>query len=285
MAENENEGKKPEKAEKAPKAPKEGKPQGGGEEKAAKGGGGEGKEKKQKGGGEGAPGGEEKAAKGEKQAKGGGEGKKGGGGGEGKKKGKGGPEIPDRPRPPPRLRRRYLEEIVPALKKELNLSSVAEVPRLQKIVVNMGLGEAIANNKVLELAVDEISTITGQKAVVTRARKSIANFKLREGMPIGAMVTLRKAHMWEFLDRLIAIALPRVRDFKGVSDKAFDGRGNYTLGLKEQIVFPEIEYDKVDKVRGMNICICTSARNDVHGKALLAALGVPFRRRGTEAHG
>jgi large subunit ribosomal protein L5 len=255
MAENENEGKKPEKAAKPPK--------------------GEGK-------------GGEKAEKAEKQAKEGGEKQaKGGGGGEGKKdkkKAKGG-DVPDKPRPPPRLRKRYLEEVVPALKKELNLSSVSEVPRLQKIVVNMGLGEAIQNNKILELAVDEISTITGQKAVVTRARKSIANFKLREGMPIGAMVTLRRAHMWEFLDRLVAIALPRVRDFKGVSDKAFDGRGNYTLGLKEQIIFPEIEYDKVDKVRGMNIVICTSARNDVHGKALLAALGVPFRRRGTEAHG
>jgi large subunit ribosomal protein L5 len=189
-------------------------------------------------------------------------------------------DIPDRPRPAPRLRKRYLEEVIPTLKKELNLSTVSEVPRLEKIVINMGLGEAISNNKVLELAVDELSSITGQKAVVTRARKSIANFKLREGMPIGAMVTLRKQNMWEFLDRLIAIALPRLRDFKGVSEKAFDGRGNYTLGLKEQIIFPEIEYDKVDKVRGMNICICTTAKNDVHGKALLTALGLPFRRRG-----
>lgn len=195
-----------------------------------------------------------------------------------------GGDVPDRPRPAPRLRKRYLDEVIPALKKELNLSTVSEVPRVEKIVINMGLGEAISNNKVLELAVDELSSITGQKAVVTRARKSIANFKLREGMPIGAMVTLRKQNMWEFLDRLIAIALPRLRDFKGVSEKAFDGRGNYTLGLKEQIIFPEIEYDKVDKVRGMNICICTTAKNDVHGKALLTALGLPFRRRG-EANG
>jgi large subunit ribosomal protein L5 len=267
MADNENEGKKPEKGEKGQKAPKQ-KPEGGEQKAAPEGGAPEG----------GAP-------KAEKQAKGGGDGKKGGGDKKGgdKKKGKG-PEVPEKPRPAPRLRKKYLEEVIPALKKELNLKSVSEVPRLEKIVVNMGLGEAISNNKVLDLAVEELSTITGQKAVVTRARKSIANFKLREGMPIGAMVTLRKQTMWEFLDRLVAIALPRVRDFKGVSDKAFDGRGNYTLGLKEQIIFPEIEYDKVDKVRGMNICICTTAKNDVHGKALLAALGVPFRRRG-EAHG
>ncbi len=147
----------------------------------------------------------------------------------------------------------------------------------------MGLGEAITNNKVLDAAVEELGGITGQKAVVTKAKKSISNFKLREGMPIGAMVTLRRTQMWEFMDRLVSIALPRVRDFKGVSDKAFDGRGNYTLGLKEQIIFPEIEYDKVDKVRGMNICFVTSAENDEHGKALLTALGMPFQRRGQQS--
>lgn len=197
-----------------------------------------------------------------------------------------GAEGPERARPAPRLAKRYREEIVQQLVKELNLGCVSEVPRLEKIVVNMGVGKkSISNNKVLDFAVDELQTITGQKAVVTKAKKSIANFKLREGMPIGAMVTLRRAHMWEFLDRLVNIALPRVRDFKGVSDKAFDGRGNYTLGLKEQIIFPEIDYDKVDEVRGMNVCFVTTAKNDEHGKALLAALGMPFRRRGQEANG
>lgn len=223
----------------------------------------------------------EKTAKGEKGAKGDGAGKRDKGG-KGKSKG---PEIPDKPRPEPRLWLRYRKELVPALQKELGLKSVSEVPRLNKIVINMGLGEAIANNKVLDLAVEELSAITGQKAVVTKAKKSVANFKLREGMPIGAMVTLRRRQMWEFLDRLIAIALPRLRDFKGVSDKAFDGRGNYTLGIKEQIIFPEIEYDRVDKVRGMNISICTTAANDLHGKALLSSLGMPFRRRGQEQNG
>ena len=189
-------------------------------------------------------------------------------------------ETPDKPIPPPRLWARYREEVVAQLKKDLNLKTVSQVPRLEKIVINMGLGEAIKNNKILEAAVDELGMITGQKAVVTKAKKSIANFKLREGMPIGAMVTLRRARMWEFLDRLVAIALPRVRDFKGVSAKAFDGRGNYTLGLKEQIIFPEIDYDKVDKVRGMNICFVTTASNDEHGRALLEALGVPFAKRG-----
>jgi large subunit ribosomal protein L5 len=189
-------------------------------------------------------------------------------------------ETPEKPIPPPRLFARYKEEVVAQLKKDLNLKTVSQVPRLEKIVINMGLGEAIKNNKILEAAVEELGLITGQKAVVTKAKKSIANFKLRENMPIGAMVTLRRARMWEFLDRLVAIALPRVRDFKGVSAKAFDGRGNYTLGLKEQIIFPEIDYDKVDKVRGMNICFVTTARNDEHGKALLEALGVPFAKRG-----
>jgi large subunit ribosomal protein L5 len=206
--------------------------------------------------------------------------KKGGGGGGGDKKKKGKEEAPEKPIPPPRLWARYRKEIVPQLKKDLNLRSTMEVPRLQKIVVNMGLGEAIKNNKILEAAVEELGLITGQKAVVTKAKKSVANFKLREGMPIGAMVTLRRNRMWEFLDRLVAVALPRVRDFKGVSPKAFDGRGNYTLGLKEQIIFPEIDYDKVDKARGMNICIVTTARNDEQAKALLEALGLPFAKRG-----
>ena len=186
-------------------------------------------------------------------------------------------ETPDKAIPPPRLWARYREELVPQLKKDLALSSVSEVPRLQKIVINMGLGEAIKNNKILEAAVEELGLITGQKAVVTKAKNSIANFKLRENMPIGAMVTLRRNRMWEFLDRLVAVALPRVRDFKGVSAKAFDGRGNYTLGLKEQIIFPEIDYDKVDVVKGMNISFVTTARTDEEGRALLAELGIPFR--------
>jgi large subunit ribosomal protein L5 len=191
-----------------------------------------------------------------------------------------GDDGPGKPIPPPRLHARYRAELVAQLKKDLNLSTVSQVPRLEKIVINMGLGEAIKNNKILEAAVEELGLITGQKAVVTKAKKSIANFKLRENMPIGAMVTLRRNRMWEFLDRLVAVALPRVRDFKGVSSKAFDGRGNYTLGLKEQIIFPEIDYDNVEHVRGMNICFVTTARNDEHGKALLEALGVPFAKRG-----
>lgn len=192
-------------------------------------------------------------------------------------------ELVDKPRPAPRLALKYREELAPKLATDLNLKSSAQVPRLEKIVINMGLGEAITNNKVLESAVEELGLITGQKAVVTRAKKSVSNFKLREGMPIGAMVTLRRSRMWEFLDRLVNVALPRVRDFKGISDKAFDGRGNYTLGLKEQIIFPEIDYDRVDKVRGMNICFVTTADNDEQGMALLQAVGLPFRRRGQEA--
>jgi len=187
--------------------------------------------------------------------------------------------------PPARLLQRYRNEAVPKLKKELGLKSVSEVPRIEKIVINMGLGEAVQNNKILESALEELGTIAGQKAVTTRAKNSISNFKLREGMPIGAMATLRRNRMWEFLDRLINLTLPRVRDFKGVSEKAFDGRGNYTLGLKEQIIFPEIDYDKVDKVRGMNISIVTTAKNDEHGRALLTALGVPFRKKGGQAEG
>jgi large subunit ribosomal protein L5 len=152
-----------------------------------------------------------------------------------------------------------------------------QVPRIEKVVVNMGLGQAVGNPKVIEAAVDELSDITGQKPVVARAKKAISNYKLRTGMPIGVFVTLRREHMWEFLDRLITVALPRVRDFKGVSAKGFDGRGNFTLGLREQIIFPEINYDKVDSTRGMNVSIVTSAKTDEEGRALLAELGMPFR--------
>jgi large subunit ribosomal protein L5 len=161
--------------------------------------------------------------------------------------------------------------------KELGYANLLQVPRLQKIVLNMGLGEAIQNAKVMDSAVAELTAIAGQKPVVTKARKAIANFKLREGMTIGCMVTLRGPHMYEFLDRLLNLALPRVRDFRGVSDRSFDGRGNYSLGVREQIIFPEIDLDKIDKVRGMTISIITSARTDAEGKALLRALGMPFR--------
>ncbi|MCA2978399.1 MAG: 50S ribosomal protein L5 [Myxococcaceae bacterium] len=178
---------------------------------------------------------------------------------------------------PARLKLRYRKEVVPQLMKDLNLKNPMEVPRVNKVVVNMGLGEALANNKILESAVDQLGAITGQKPVVTRSRKAIANFKLREGQAIGAMVTLRGDRMYEFLDRLINVALPRVRDFKGISPKAFDGRGNYTLGLREQIIFPEINYDQIEKVKGLNVSIVTSAGNDERALALLKAIGVPFR--------
>jgi len=177
----------------------------------------------------------------------------------------------------PRLKTTYQEKIAGALQTELGAKNPLQVPRLEKIVINMGLGEAIQNVKALDSAVQEMATITGQKPVVTRSRKAIANFKLRENMPIGAMVTLRGARMYEFLDRLLSVALPRVRDFKGVSDKGFDGRGNYSLGISEQIIFPEIDIDKIDKVRGMTITIVTTARSDSEGKALLKAFGMPFR--------
>jgi large subunit ribosomal protein L5 len=177
-----------------------------------------------------------------------------------------------------RLKDLYKTELAPKLMQELQLKNVMEVPRVEKVLVNMGLGEAIQNIKVLESAVEELGRITGQKAVVTKAKKSIASFKLREGMPIGAMVTLRRDRAYEFLDRLINIALPRVRDFKGVSPKAFDGRGNYTLGIREQIIFPEIDLDKIAKVKGLNVTIVTSARTDEEGRALLAGLGMPFRK-------
>jgi large subunit ribosomal protein L5 len=178
---------------------------------------------------------------------------------------------------PARLKLRYRKEIVPALMKDLSLKNPMEVPKIEKIVVNMGLGEALANNKILESAVDQLNAITGQKPVITRSRKAIANFKLRENQAIGAMVTLRGDRMYEFLDRLISVALPRVRDFKGISPKAFDGRGNYTLGVREQIIFPEINYDQIEKVKGLNVSIVTTAKNDEHGLALLKAFGVPFR--------
>jgi large subunit ribosomal protein L5 len=177
-----------------------------------------------------------------------------------------------------RLKEIYQADLVPRLMKDLQLKNLMEVPRVEKVVVNMGLGEAIQNIKVLESAVAELSQVTGQKAVVTKAKKSIASFKLREGMPIGCMVTLRREKAYEFLDRLINIGLPRVRDFKGVSSKAFDGRGNYTLGIREQLIFPEIDLDKIDKVKGLNVSIVTTARTDEEGRALLAGLGMPFRK-------
>jgi len=179
----------------------------------------------------------------------------------------------------PRLRVRYQAEIVPALMSGFGYTTVMQVPRLEKIVVNMGLGEAVRDPKILEVAADDLATITGQKAVITKARKSIAGFKLRAGMPIGAKVTLRGRRMWEFCDRLLSIALPRIRDFRGLNPDAFDARGNYTLGVSEQLIFPEIDYDKVQRQLGMDITIVTTARNGDEGYALLRALGFPFRER------
>jgi large subunit ribosomal protein L5 len=178
------------------------------------------------------------------------------------------------------LKDRYLKEITPALMKSLNLKNIMQVPRFEKVMVNIGLGEALDNSKALDAAVADLNLITGQKPVITKARKSIANFKLREGRAIGAKVTLRGERMWAFLDRMINIALPRVRDFRGVSPNSFDGRGNYTLGFREQLVFPEIEYDKIDKLRGLEVTIVTTARNDDHGRQLLQMLGMPFRKEG-----
>jgi large subunit ribosomal protein L5 len=177
-----------------------------------------------------------------------------------------------------RLRERYEKEIRQALVKEFGYQNAMQAPRLEKIVVNMGLGEAINNGKILDASLEQLTAMTGQKPVVTRARKSIANFKLRQGQSIGAMVTLRGERAYEFFDRLVSIALPRVRDFKGVSPKAFDGKGNYTLGVKEQIIFPEINYDKVEKIKGLNITVVTTARSDEEGRALLRHLGMPFRQ-------
>ena len=176
-----------------------------------------------------------------------------------------------------RLREKYEKELRSAIMKELGFTNPMQAPRLEKIVVNMGLGEAISNGKIIDVCVAQLTQIVGQKPVVTKARKSIANFKLRQGQSIGCMVTLRKDRMYEFFDRLVSIALPRVRDFKGVSPKAFDGKGNYTLGVREQIIFPEINYDQVERIKGLNITVVTSARNDEEGRTLLRHLGMPFR--------
>ncbi len=178
---------------------------------------------------------------------------------------------------PPRASESYKTTVAPALMKEFGYKNPMQVPKIEKIVVNMGLGEAINNNKLIEQGEEQMMAITGQKGVVTRSRKSIANFKLRENQAIGVMVTLRKARMYEFFDRLVSVALPRVRDFKGVSSKSFDGKGNFTLGIREQIIFPEINYDKIEKIKGMNITIVTTAQNDEEGRALLKHMGMPFR--------
>lgn len=176
-----------------------------------------------------------------------------------------------------RLKQKYNDEVVPALMKEFGLSNKMQVPKIEKIVINMGLGEAVQNVKIIDSGVQEMTAITGQKPMVTKSKKAIATFKLRKGMPIGVMVTLRKDRMYEFLDRLVNVALPRVRDFKGISPKGFDGRGNYTFGIKEQIIFPEINYDRIDKVKGMNISFVTTATTDEQGRALLKHFGMPFR--------
>ena len=178
----------------------------------------------------------------------------------------------------PNLKKLYQDEVAPALMQKFGYKSVMQIPRLEKIVVNVGCSEARENAKVLDAVVSDLTTITGQKAVITKAKKSVANFKLREGMPVGAKVTLRGDKMWEFLDRLFNVALPRVRDFRGISANAFDGRGNYALGIKEQLIFPEIEYDKIDKIRGMDIVICTTAQTDEEARELLTLVGAPFER-------
>ena len=219
----------------------------------------------------------DKAQKPKKEPRGERQGKKGG-------DGAGGSPAEAKPREPEvkvpaRLRMRYEQEIRPALMRELKIENVMRAPRLEKIVINMALNEARDNVKILDSAVEELSQIAGQKPVLTRARKAISNFKLRQGMPIGVMVTLRRERMWEFFDRLVSIALPRVRDFRGVSDKAFDGRGNYSLGLREHTIFAELNLDKIEKVKGLTISITTSARSDFEGLMLLRALGMPFRGR------
>ena len=178
----------------------------------------------------------------------------------------------------PNLKKKYQEEVAPALMQKFGYKSPMEIPKIEKIVVNCGCGEARDNAKVLESVVGDLAIITGQKPVITKAKKSVANFKLREGMPIGAKVTLRQDKMWEFLDRLMNVALPRVRDFRGISPNAFDGRGNYALGIKEQLIFPEIEYDKIDKIRGMDVVICTTAKTDEEARELLTLIGAPFTR-------
>jgi large subunit ribosomal protein L5 len=212
-------------------------------------------------------------------------GKEGGGKGGGKPGGKAEGPKGKLPRVPkvkvnPRMRVRYHQDVVPALMKEFAFKNPMQVPRLKKIVLNMGLGEATQNVKVIDAAYAEMTAIAGQKPVITRARKSISTFKLRAGQPIGVMVTLRREGMWEFLDRLLSLAIPRTRDFKGISPKQFDGKGNFTMGVREQIIFPEIDYDKIDKVKGLNITFCTTARTDKEGRALLARLGMPFRTEG-----
>lgn len=177
-----------------------------------------------------------------------------------------------------RLQEKYLKEVVPSLVEKFNYTSVMQTPKVEKIVINMGVGDAVSNAKNLEKAVDELTLISGQKPVITKAKKSIAGFRLREGMPIGAKVTLRGERMYEFLDKLVTVSLPRVRDFRGISKKAFDGRGNYTLGIKEQLIFPEVDYDKVEKVRGMDIVIVTTAKSDEESRELLTQLGMPFQK-------
>ncbi|MCA1724750.1 MAG: 50S ribosomal protein L5 [Thermomicrobia bacterium] len=189
------------------------------------------------------------------------------------------------PRPVPRLRKQFDEVAAPTLTEQFGYTNLMQVPKIQKVVINIGMGEAVGNAKALDNAVNDLQIITGQKPVVTRAKRSIAQFKIREGMPIGVMVTLRGARMYEFVDRLFNIALPRVRDFRGLSPDAFDGHGNYTLGLKEQLIFPEIEYDKIDRVRGMEISFVTSARNDAEGRRLLEMLGMPYSRPQGQAGG
>jgi large subunit ribosomal protein L5 len=242
------------------------KKEGGGAPKEAKGGG---APKEAKGGG---------AAKGGGGAKGGKEGKKGKGAeaSHAHAADDGASETLD-PNYKPRLRLHYQTSVIPALTKKFSYKNPMMVPRLQKVVINMGLGAAVGNPKIIDSAVEDMRSIAGQKPVVTRARKSIATYKLRENLPIGVMVTLRAERMWEFVDRLIAFSLPRVRDFKGVSPKGFDGKGNFTMGLREQIIFPEIDYDKIDVVKGMNISFVTTARTDEEGRALLTELGIPFR--------
>ena len=183
----------------------------------------------------------------------------------------------------PRLKARYSDEIAAKLKDQLGLDNVMQIPRLEKIVVNMGVGEAVQDKKAVDSAMDELSLITGQKAKLNRSRKSIAGFKVREGMPVGASVTLRGARMWEFFDRLLAVAIPRIRDFRGLNPRSFDGRGNYSFGVTEQLIFPEIDFDQVSSTRGMDITICTTATNDEHAKALLEAYGFPFRKATIEA--
>ncbi len=181
----------------------------------------------------------------------------------------------------PRLKSLYAEQLAPRLKDELGLANVMQIPRLEKIVVNMGVGEAVQDKKSIDSAMDELTLITGQKPKLNRSRKSIANFKVREGMPVGASVTLRGARMWEFFDRLLGIAIPRIRDFRGLNPRSFDGRGNYSFGVTEQLIFPEVDFDQVSTTRGMDITICTSATNDEHARALLDAFGFPFRKATT----